>query len=185
MVLPIKRYPAPILKIKCKPVAEIDDSIRQLCHNMIETMREADGVGLAAPQIGIDLQIAVIDVGNDITHNEVTHFLINGNPADLTQDQPLIIINPIIELKPHKISSEEGCLSIPGLRANVRRSEIIKVTFKNLNNDTITVEANGLLSRCFQHELDHLNGILFIDRVSTVGKLAVTRKLKSLMEEWD
>ncbi len=182
MVLKIVRYPAPVLRAKCRAITEVTPEIRQLAEDMIDTMREANGVGLAAPQVAVDQQLAVIDV----SHNPqcLTFLRINGARADMVANMPVVFMNPVLELGKDKDVDEEGCLSFPRLRGDIRRSEQVKVTFTNLSGETQTWEMDGLLARAFQHEIDHLNGILFIDRLSAVAKVGLKRKLTRLMEEW-
>ncbi len=182
MVLKIVRYPAPVLRAKCRAITEVTPEIRQLAEDMIETMRDANGVGLAAPQVAVDQQLAVIDV----SHNPqcLTFLRINGVRADMVANMPVVFMNPVLELGKDKDVDEEGCLSFPRLRGDIRRSEQVKVTFTNLSGETQTWEMDGLLARAFQHEIDHLNGILFIDRLSAVAKVGLKRKLTRLMEEW-
>ncbi|HYF36436.1 MAG TPA: peptide deformylase [Prosthecobacter sp.] len=183
MVLPIVRYPEAVLRAKCRPITEVSEETRQLADNMLETMRAANGVGLAAPQVGVDQQLAVIDV----SHNPecISYLRVNGEPADMVQHMPVVFLNPRLELGKAKETDEEGCLSFPSLRGDIRRSADIKVTFQTLEGQTITMETDGLLARAFQHEIDHLNGILFIDRMSAAAKVSLKRKLKRLMEEWE
>lgn len=182
MVLKIVRYPAPVLRAKCRAITEVTPAIRQLADDMLETMRSANGVGLAAPQVGVDQQLAVIDV----SHNPqcLTFLRINGERVDMVANMPVIFLNPVLELGKDKAVDEEGCLSFPRLRGDIRRSEQVKVTFTTLDGETQTWEMDGLLARAFQHEIDHLNGILFIDRLSAVAKVGLKRKLTRLMEEW-
>jgi peptide deformylase len=182
MVLKIVRYPAPVLRAKCRAITEVTPEIRELAENMIDTMRDANGVGLAAPQVAVDQQLAVIDV----SHNPqcLTFLRINGVRADMVANMPVVFMNPVLELGKDKDVDEEGCLSFPRLRGDIRRSEQVKVTFTNLSGETQTWETDGLLARAFQHEIDHLNGILFIDRLSAVAKVGLKRKLTRLMEEW-
>ncbi len=182
MVLKIVRYPTPVLRAKCRAITEVTPAIRQLADDMLETMRAANGVGLAAPQVGVDQQLAVIDV----SHNPqcLTFLRINGERVDMVANMPVIFLNPVLELGKDKAVDEEGCLSFPRLRGDIRRSEQAKVTFTTLDGETQTWEMDGLLARAFQHEIDHLNGILFIDRLSAVAKVGLKRKLTRLMEEW-
>lgn len=183
MVLKIVRYPAPVLRAQCRPVTEITPEICQLAQDMIETMRDANGVGLAAPQVARDVQLAVIDV----SHNpECISFLrVNGQDADMLAHMPVIFLNPKLELGQQKESDEEGCLSFPRLRGQIRRSAAVKVTFQKLDGSTETWETDGLLARAFQHEIDHLNGVLFIDRMSATAKVTLKSKLARLMREWE
>ncbi|HSJ04386.1 MAG: peptide deformylase [Verrucomicrobium sp.] len=183
MILPIVIYGEPVLRVKCKPVTEVTDEIRKLSQDMIETMHNARGVGLAAPQVGIALQLAVIEVTPD--DESVTYVKVDGKDTTLAEAMPLIFLNPKMDLGKEKRMGEEGCLSIPDLRSEVRRSEGVKVVYQTLDGETKTIEADGLLARALQHEIDHLNGILFIDRLSAAAKLGVRRKLKRLMLEWE
>jgi peptide deformylase len=182
MVLKIVRYPEPVLRAKCREVTEVTPEIRQFAADMIDTMREANGVGLAAPQVARDIQLAVIDV----SHNPqcITYLRINGQEVDMVKHMPVIFLNPKLELGKNKESDEEGCLSFPRLRGDIRRSIDAKVTFQTLDGETQTWETDGLLARAFQHEIDHLNGVLFIDRMSATAKVTLKRKLARLMEEW-
>jgi peptide deformylase len=182
MLLPIVLYGNPVLRVKCRPVTEVTQEIRNLAANMLETMYDAHGVGLAAPQIGIPLQMAVIDVSHD--PEAVSYLRINGEDRDLADAMPLVFLNPKLNLGKDKDVDHEGCLSIPGLRDKVRRSSDINVTYTTLEGETVTLECDGLLGRAFQHEIDHLNGILFIDRLSAAAKIGAKRRLKRLMEDW-
>lgn len=182
MIRKIVRYPEPVLRAKCRPVTEVTPEIRTLAADMLETMHHANGVGLAAPQVAEDVQLAVIDV----SHNPscITYMKVNGETVDMLKHMPIVFLNPKLELGSAKELGEEGCLSFPRLRGDIRRSSDIKVTYTDLEGHTITVETDGLLARAFQHEIDHLNGILFIDRMNAVAKVGIKRKLARLMEEW-
>lgn len=183
MIRKIVRYPEPVLRAKCRSVTEITPEIRALVADMLETMREANGVGLAAPQIAVDVQLAVIDV----SHNPdcITYMRKDGEEVNMIEHMPIVLMNPKLDLGKDKEIGEEGCLSFPRLRADIRRSGAVKVSYMDLDGKTVTVEADGLLARAFQHEIDHLNGILFIDRMNAVAKVGMKRKLARLMEEWD
>ena len=183
MILPIVLYGEPVLRVKCKPVTEVTDEIRALAANMLETMHEAHGVGLAAPQVGVPIQLAVIEVPHD--EQSLTHVRLNGVGRKMAEMMPLVFLNPRLDLGKEKIVGEEGCLSIPHLRENVRRSAGVKVVYETLDGQTETIEADGLLARALQHEIDHLHGILFIDRLSAAAKVGLKRKIKRLMEEWE
>lgn len=183
MIRPIVRYPEPVLRAKCRLVTEVTAEIRTLAADMLETMRSANGVGLAAPQVGVDVQLAVIDV----SHNPecLTFMRVDGQPVEMVKHMPIVFMNPQLHLGNAKEVGEEGCLSFPRLRGDIRRSSEIKVSCMDLQGRTVTVEADGLLARAFQHEIDHLNGILFIDRMSAAAKVGLKRKLARLMAEWD
>ena len=181
MVLEIVQYGHPVLRKKCRPVEEVTDKIRQLAEDMIETMRDAHGVGLAAPQVARDIRMAVIDVSHD---PECISFLkVNGEDAELASIMPLVFINPEIDFGKAKESDTEGCLSIQGINADVRRPESVKAKLPQLDGGVLEIETDGLLARALQHEIDHLNGVLFVDRLNAAAKLSAKRKLKRLLEE--
>ncbi len=182
MIRKIVLYPEAVLRAKCREIPAATAEHHQLAEDMLETMRDANGVGLAAPQIGVDLQLAVIDV----SHNPqcVSYLRIDGQDADLAQSMPLVFLNPKLELGKSKEGGEEGCLSFPDLRSQIRRSLDVKVTYQTLDGVTHLIETDGLLARALQHEIDHLNGILFIDRMSAAAKVGLKRKLARLQEEW-
>jgi peptide deformylase len=183
MKLPIVLYGDPVLRVKCKPVTDVTPEIRQLTQDMLETMQDARGVGLAAPQVGVALQLAVIDVSHD--PQCVSYVKLDGQDVALSEVMPLIFLNPGLELGKDKAMGEEGCLSIPYVRNEVRRPGAVKVTYTTLDGETKVIESDGLLSRALQHEIDHLNGILFIDRVSAAAKIGLKRKLKRAKEDWE
>jgi peptide deformylase len=149
--LPIYTYGFDILRKKTKRLSKIDDKIIELVSNMFYTMHEASGIGLAAPQVGIDLALTVIDVSK-VEGEEDT--------------KPLTLINPKIVDSHGEIAMEEGCLSIPQVRAEVYRPEKVFLQYQDLDLNPQTIELDGLLSRVTQHEIDHLNGVLFIDHLS-------------------
>ncbi len=178
MILEITQYGNPVLRAKCRPIAKVDDTLRQLADDMVETMIDANGVGLAAPQIGKDVRMAVVDVSHD---PECVSFLkVNGEDAKMADIMPLVFINPKLVLDGPRVSDMEGCLSIDDVKANVRRPSIVKATLPQLDGSVIELETDGLLSRAIQHEVDHLNGILFVDRISPAAKVGVKRKLRRL-----
>lgn len=182
MIRKVVLYPAPVLSTKCRAIGQVTEEHRTLAADMLETMHDEHGVGLAAPQVAVDLQMAVIDV----SHNPkcVSFFKVNGKDEDMVSHMPIVFINPVIEGGRAKVTDEEGCLSFPRLRGQIRRSAEVKVTYQTLEGETVTIETDGLLARAFQHEIDHLNGILFIQRMSAAAKLGLKRKLRDLMEEW-
>ncbi|MGB2402200.1 MAG: peptide deformylase [Akkermansiaceae bacterium] len=178
MVLEITQYGNPILRKKCSRVEVVDDSIRKLAEDMIETMVDAHGVGLAAPQIDKDIRMAVVDVSHD---PECVSFLkVNGADVKVEDVMPLVFINPELELDGVRESETEGCLSIRDIQAKVKRPSIVKASLPQLDGSVLELEADGLLARALQHEVDHLNGILFVDRISPAAKVSVKRKLKRL-----
>lgn len=181
MPLPIVQYGDPILRQQCRTVEAIDDSLIALVAEMLETMADANGVGLAAPQIGRDLRLAVIDVSHD--PDCVSYLKVNGKDVQIDDVMPLIFINPTLEYGQEKDVEFEGCLSIQGIRCEVRRPMDVKATLPQIDGSTLVIETDGLLARALQHEIDHLNGILFTDRLSAVGKVSVKNRLKRLLAE--
>jgi peptide deformylase len=152
-------YPDPRLKERCGDVSSFDSELHTLLDDMRETMITAVGVGLAAPQIGVQKRIAVIDVSEE-------------------QNQPIELINPEIIAATGSINSEEGCLSIPRYRDTISRRASVTVKAQNRHGDWFEVGGDGLLSMCLQHEIDHLNGILFIDHLSRIKREFFRRWLK-------
>jgi peptide deformylase len=178
MILPIVQFGNPVLRKRCKEVKEVSAETEKLVEDMIETMHDANGVGLAAPQVGIELRLAVVDVSHD--PECVSVLKVNGEEARVEDIMPLVFINPEFELSGEMEKMEEGCLSIHDIRAEVRRPGVVKGKFGQLDGSVIELEADGLLARVIQHETDHLNGVLFVDRVSAATKLTLRRKLKRL-----
>lgn len=181
MILPIVIYGDPVLRVDCPPVTDITEETRTLAENMVETMYEADGVGLAAPQIGVALQLAVIDVSH--APELQSYFRVDGQEAVLKEWMPLVFTNPDIEPGRARAESNEGCLSFPGLRYQIKRPAQITARLTLLDGRVITVETDGLLARALQHETDHLHGRLFIDRLSSVDKLTLKRRLREMYED--
>jgi peptide deformylase len=179
MILPIVQYGDPILRKKCKPVAAVDEEIHELVGHMIETMEDAHGIGLAAPQVARDLRLAVVDVSHD--PECVSLLKVDGEECELGDLMPFIFLNPEFESSGPREAMEEGCLSIHEIRAPVKRPTVIKGTFQLLDGRTVELETDGLLARAIQHETDHLNGILFVDRLSAASKVSVRGKLKRLI----
>jgi peptide deformylase len=148
-----------VLRYPAKRIAKVDAEIRQLVRDMLQTMYSADGIGLAAPQVGVHKQLIVIDC-----------------EPDKPENQPLVLINPTIKKFSRDICvAQEGCLSIPGVYLDVKRPEAIEVSYKDEYGRPRTITATGLLSRAIQHEMDHLNGVMFVDRVE--NGLALTQEL--------
>lgn len=158
-ILTIRKYPDLILRKKCDEVKEITPEIKELVLNMAETMVKGQGIGLAAPQVGESKRIIIVQF----------------------EKRPEIFINPeIIKKSSQSETGEEGCLSLPGLFLKIKRAKKIEVEALNLEGEKITVKTENLSARVFQHEIDHLNGILFIDRISFFQKLKIKRKLRLL-----
>ncbi len=182
MVRTITLYGDPVLRRKCSPIDSVTDDIRQLADDMIETMRDAEGVGLAAPQVGVSLQLAVVDVS--VEDESVTRVELDGKPVTLAAVSPLVFLNPELELTSERELRVEGCLSIPDVRAPVSRPASVIMRYTDLDGQPHTLAADGLLARAIQHETDHLNGILFLDRLTTAAKMSARRQLKRAMAEW-
>ncbi len=178
MILDIVQYGHPVLRERCKPVESVNDDLRKLAADMLETMYDANGVGLAAPQVGVALRLAVIDVSHD--PECITFLKVGGQDAPLDSIMPLVFINPELEFTGAKERDTDGCLSIRDVRADVSRPGSLKATLPQLDGTVLEIETDGLLARALQHETDHLNGILFIDRVAPATKLSLRRKLKRL-----
>jgi peptide deformylase len=160
-VLEILHYPNPILSKKSFPVQTIDSTIRQLVKDMAETMYAAPGVGLAAPQIGHSLRVAVIDI----------------TPADQPKNLQ-VLINPEIIDAEGQCTWEEGCLSVPDCSEEVKRKKKITVRYQNLEGETLEIVGEDLMAIALQHEIDHLDGILFIDRLSRLKRNLLKKKLR-------
>ena len=181
MILSIFEYGDPILRAKGKPIENIDDRIRELTANMVETMHAANGVGLAAQQVGEALQLTVLDIS--AVEDRPSTLKLNGQDVDPKAAMPLILINPEIELLGETEVGVEGCLSFPEITGDIERAKSVMVRAQNLEGGTIEIEASGFLARAIQHEGDHLNGILFIDRMNSAAKAALSSRLKRLQKE--
>ena len=182
MILPILQYGDPILRAKGKRIEKIDDRIRELAANMIETMHAAHGIGLAAQQIGEALQLTVLDI-SAIEDRPSTLKLDGKDTTDPKTVMPLVLINAEIELRGETEVGLEGCLSFPEITGDIERAQSVTVRAQTLEGDAIQVEASGFLARAIQHEGDHLNGILFIDRMNSAAKAALSSRLKRLQKE--
>ncbi len=164
-ILEIKKYPDKVLKEKAKPVDNIDGQIQLLIENMIETMHFARGIGLAANQIGVLKRLCVIDVSSRDEKGSL-----------------IVLINPLILGKEGIIEGEEGCLSIPGYMTTIRRAEKVFVKGFNREGKDLEIEGTGLLARALQHEIDHLDGLLFIDRMSPIKREFFKRRYKKFLK---
>ena len=163
-ILKIIKAPDPILKKQCLPIDEVDDTIRRLMDDMLDTMYDAPGIGLAAPQVAIHKRIIVVD----------------GSEKN-AEREPLFLANPeLIQTSNELTTFNEGCLSFPDQYAEVERSKTVKVRYLDYNNEIKEIDADGLLSTCIQHEIDHLNGKLFVDRISLLKRNIIIRKMKKL-----
>lgn len=183
MILPITQYGNSVLRAKCAPVEQVDEALKELVANMIETMHDANGIGLAAPQVGSNIQLVVIDIPEDEEEEEEPEMAtVNGVLKPIRDIMPLVFINPTIEPYGKQYLFTEGCLSVRNIRANVARPEFVKATLPQLDGSVLEIDCGGLLARCLQHECDHLNGFLFVDRVSSAAKLTLSKKLKRLAQ---
>jgi len=168
-LLEIRKFPDPVLRKKTERVTKINGTIERLLGDMIETMHAAPGVGLAANQVGVPLQVAVIDL--------------SAREEEEKRHPLLVIINPEIISREGSVVEEEGCLSIPGYAEKVKRAARVKVRAQDRAGKPFELEAGGLLAKALQHEIDHLNGVLFVDRLSPLKKSIFKRKLKKMALE--
>ena len=182
MNLSILQYGDPVLRAKGDRIETIDDRIRELAANMIETMHAAHGVGLAAQQIGEALQLTVLDI-SAVEDDRPSTLKLDGQDVDPKTAMPLVLINPEIELGGETEPGVEGCLSFPEITGDIERAQSVTVRAQTLEGGAIQVEAGGFLARAIQHEGDHLNGILFIDRMRSAAKAALSSRLRRLQKE--
>lgn len=159
-VLKLQKYGSPVLREKAMPVSKVDNEVRELVENMIETMYAEGGVGLAAPQVGVSKKIIVIDI---------------------EEKGVIVLINPVIIKREGETKEEEGCLSVPGVYSTVRRSSTITVEALDLDENKIRITQEGFLAIALQHEIDHLEGYLFIDRLSPAKRLMIKDQLKEIV----
>jgi peptide deformylase len=164
--LKISRYGSDVLRKVAEPIEEITDEIRQLARDMLEKMYDSDGVGIAAPQIGVSKRIIIVDV----------------DPYDPSKN-PIALINPEIVDRQGQESAEEGCLSVPDIRGEVKRAERVTVEGLDLDGKKLRIEATELLARALQHEIDHLNGVLFIDHLSRLKHRLIKKQLQDIEKE--
>lgn len=165
----IVKYPDPVLAKRGEPVTLFDDKLKTLVEEMFESMYAAQGIGLAAPQIGLSQRLTVIDIS------------FKKDP-----EAKIVLINPEIIDREGQQYEEEGCLSLPEIRDKVKRAAKVKVRAQNTDGEWFEIEGEELLARAFQHEIDHLDGVLFIDRLSRLKKDLIVRKIKKLIKngEW-
>ena len=162
------KYPEPVLERKAEPVTEFDDELRQLVDDMFESMYAAKGIGLAAPQIGVSKRLTVIDLS------------FQERPED-----KIVLINPEIIVREGKQYEEEGCLSLPDIREKVSRAAKVTVRAQNAKGEWFEIDGEELLARAFQHEIDHLDGILFFRRVSALKRDLILRRIRKLQKAGD
>ena len=166
--LTVVLYPDPALRCRTKPVESVDETVRAVAQRMIELMYEEEGVGLAAPQVGLPWRMFVTMPPEAMRENE---------PPDTGR----VYINPEIRVEEQEMDVlEEGCLSLPGIRTDIRRSISVTITARNLNNELFTESRNDFMARVWQHELDHLNGVLIIDKMTPMARIALRKAIKEL-----
>jgi len=171
MILPLVIFPDPRLKLKSKPVAKVDDETRKFLDDMLETMYQEGGIGLAAVQVGVLKRILVMDIERGSKRY--------GNEPDEAKSSPLFLINPEIIWASEELNSyEEGCLSLPQQYSEVLRPKEVKIRYTNYHGEVQEQHWDGLYATCVQHEIDHLDGIVFIDHISPVKRDIIARKLK-------
>lgn len=181
MILEIVQYGNPVLREKGREVKAVDEKIKKLAADMLETMRSANGVGLAAQQVGVPVQMTVIDVA-DIEDRPSAMFIGDGE-VKLEDYMPLVLLNPQLKLSKDKEIGSEGCLSFPEMHADITRASGVRCKAQLLDGKEIEFDASGLLARALQHEVDHLHGILFIDRMNAAAKASVAGRLKRLQRD--
>ncbi|MFM9001631.1 MAG: peptide deformylase [Opitutia bacterium] len=177
--LPIRNYGDPVLRAKGEPVREFGPPLRALGEAMLETMREAKGIGLAAPQVGLSLQLFVLDV-----RDGESPLTLDGRKVRPEEVMPLLVANAEVAVPAGETTAyDEGCLSFPGIRGSVARVERASVRFHDADGAPHTLECEGLLARCVQHEHDHCQGVLFIDRMSGADVLLSAAKIKRIRRD--
>ena len=162
----IVTYPNPVLAKKAAPVVEITDEIRTLAAEMIEIMYADKGIGLAAPQVAESIRLITVDL---------------SGPEK--REDPRVFVNPVLSNLEGEVESEEGCLSVVGYRSTVIRAERLHLSAQDLDGNVVEMDADDLMAICLQHEVDHLNGVLFIDKISKLKRTLYERKLKKWLKE--
>jgi len=180
VILNIVKCGHPVLREKGKRIERVTPELRQLVRDMIETMYAANGVGLAAQQVGRALMLTVIDVAHG---EQPSEFRLDGQRQDIAAHMPLVVLNPRITGSEGEQTSEEGCLSVPEITAAIRRAACVRVEAQDLDAKPLRIEATGLLARALQHEIDHLNGILFLDRMDAATRTSFSGKIKKLQKK--
>ena len=180
VVLEVTKYGHPVLREKGKRIERVTPEIRQLAADMIETMRAEDGVGLAAQQVGHALMLTVIDVSSS---ERPSQLFIDGESLNIATSMPLVLLNPKLSKPEGEQIASEGCLSIPDVNAEIRRAEKVTVRATGLDGKELVFDCTGLLARAAQHEIDHLNGILFVDRMDAATRVSLAGKLKKMQKE--
>ncbi|MEY4917387.1 MAG: peptide deformylase [Verrucomicrobiota bacterium] len=181
MILEIVKYGSPVLRQKGAKIEAITPEIKKLIADMFETMEENHGVGLAAQQVGVAKQLTVIDVRE--VKDRPSWLELKGQPADVNDLMPLVLINPIVTGVGESVKGSEGCLSFPEIYAEISRPETVDVQALDAHGEPIAFRCGGLLARAVQHETDHLNGLLFIDRMEKKMKLELQDELDDLQAQ--
>lgn len=181
MVLPVVKYGNPVLRQRGAPIAKLDDALRRLVADMFDTMYSAKGIGLAAQQVGQAVQLAVLDLRG--IKDRPSQLWLGGHPADVDAFMPLVLINPVIRPVGEAQEGPEGCLSFPEIYGEIVRPAEVEVTALNERGESFEFRAGGLLSRAIQHEVDHINGLLFIDRMSATVRNEVRDDVDRLQAE--
>ena len=181
MALEVVKYGHPVLRQRGEAIKEITAEIRQLAEDMLETMYESHGVGLAAQQVGRALQLTVLDV-REVTDRPST-MSVGGKSVPVADYMPLILVNPEVTPVGEPVSGPEGCLSFPEVYADITRPAQARVKATNLKGEPIEFECGGLLSKAIQHEADHLNGILYIDRMTRKDRDELRAEIEALQQK--
>jgi peptide deformylase len=181
MILPIVKFGDPMLRTKGKAIEKVTPEIKRLINDMFDTMHDAAGVGLAAQQVGQALQLTIIDVR--AVKDRPSTMEIAGKPVEVGEHMPLVLINPKITPFGNPTKGPEGCLSFPEIYTDITRPESVEVEAMDTEGKPVRFKAAGLLSRAVQHEVDHLNAILFIDRMTTEAKAEVKDEIDALQAE--
>ncbi|MBR5623206.1 MAG: peptide deformylase [Opitutales bacterium] len=184
MELPVVHYGNPVLRKKGEPVTVFDAALKQLADDMVETMHATNGIGLAAPQVGLSMQFFVIDLRPAAGEEQDFELVLDGKAVPAQLAMPMAFANATIELLDEdEWSCREGCLSFPGIRGEVVRCENVRVRFQDVEGNPHVLECTGMLARCAQHENDHCQGIVFVDRMEARDRLRNTSKLKLLKRD--
>lgn len=178
-MLPIYTYNQPVLRKKAKPVKSVDEGFVRFVEDMMETMHKANGIGLAANQVGSLQRVLVVDVSEALKEKEESGN-VESEEVPPEAKSPLVMINPVVLLGEGELVIEEGCLSIPDIREEVKRPEAIQVKYKDLKMQENELFADGLFARVIQHEIDHLNGILFIDHLGKMKQKLLKGRLNKI-----
>jgi len=182
MSLKLRYFGDPVLRQSGRKIEKFDDQLATLSQEMIEVIRESDGIGLAAQQVGIAEQFCVMDVPEHPDYPILC--VLDGKALSPSLLMPMSLANPVVSPLPSdEYYYEEGCLSFPGINADVARPEKISVSYQDMDGAAHTLECDGLLARCIQHEVDHLNGVLFIDRMEKETYAEIKKEVQSLKKE--